>query len=93
MKWRSVILFLVPAAKSSTIGVVRTDHIQSPLPPNRTGGFSAYGSPLIRFLWWERNGTLFDGLLAVGGIVMDPILQAYGDGDHADVILHHDQPL
>ena len=32
--------------KSSTIGVGRTDYIQFPLPPNRTGSSPAYGSPV-----------------------------------------------
>ena len=31
--------------KSSTIGVGRTDYIQFPLPPNRTGSSPVYGSP------------------------------------------------
>ena len=34
---------------------------RTPLPPNRTGGFPAYGSPVSRFLWTERTEH---GLLA-----------------------------
>jgi hypothetical protein len=40
---------------------------------------------------FERG--LFDGLLAVGGKVRDTLLQAYGDGDQSDGIMHQDQPL
>ena len=34
---------------------------RTPLPPNRTGGFPAYGSPVSRFLWTDRTEH---GLLA-----------------------------
>ena len=89
--------------KSLTIGVGRIDYIPFPLPPNRTepnrtepnrtGGSPAYGSPFSGVPLEDGNGTLFDGLLAVGGKMKDTLLHAHGDGDHGDhgdLIIHHD---
>jgi len=52
-----------------------------------------YGSPFNGVPLEDGNGTLFDGLLAVGGKMKDTLLHAHGDGDHGDhgdLIIHHD---
>jgi hypothetical protein len=60
---RGAVLERPPLEKcTALIGVGSADWFRCPLPPNRTGGSPASGSP-VGGLTFERTGTLRHGLL------------------------------